>query len=71
MPSQKQPLNDFQVHDRLVAAVDALGSEPGQTTRGNTALEAARRALAILQMGLVGAMERNSDEVEGVIKPRP
>jgi hypothetical protein len=68
MPSPKHPLTDFQVHDRLVAASDALGSEPGETGRGNTALEAARRALVILQIGLVGAMEKNSDEVEGIIK---
>jgi hypothetical protein len=34
--------------------------------RANTALEAARQALMLLQWGLVQASETNADEVPGV-----
>lgn len=53
-----QPLSDEDVHERLVRAAHALGSAPGETTRGDTALEAARKALRLLQLGLIAAMER-------------
>lgn len=52
------PLSDNEVHDRLVAAYNALGERPGATTRGDTALKAARKALRLLQLGLVVAMEK-------------
>ena len=60
------PLTDEQAYDRIYAASQALGSAPGGTTRADTALKAARRALTILQFGLVAAMENDSDHVEGV-----
>ena len=65
----KPPLGDTQAHDRLCAAREALGEEPGATVRANTALEAARRALTLLQIGLVLAMERNEDRIQGVLPP--
>lgn len=57
MPRDDVPLTDDQVHDRLVAACEALGAAAGETTRGDTAITAARRALLILQIGLVKAVE--------------
>jgi hypothetical protein len=67
MPDKK--LSDNQVHDRLVAAERALGSDEAATVRGDTAITAARRALNLLQFGLVEAMERQTDTVRGVILP--
>lgn len=67
----EKPLSDNEAHDRLVAARDALGDAPGATKRANTALEAARRAMTILQLGLVAAAEANSDQVEGIIPDGP
>lgn len=58
-------LTDEQAHDRLVAAREALGDDPGESTHASTALEAARRALVMLQLALVTSMEkasRSSDE---------
>lgn len=51
-------LTDEQAHERLVAAREALGDEAGASTAAKTALEAARKALVLLQLGLVMAMER-------------
>ncbi len=53
-----KPLSDIEVHDRLVAAAEALGTAPGATTRGDTAVSAARKALRLMQLGLVLAMEK-------------
>lgn len=67
MPRKRPlPLTDTEVHDRLVAAAEALGDAPAETTRGNTAITTARRALVLLQLGLVQAMEENTDRVAGV-----
>ncbi|MGU3496350.1 hypothetical protein ACLBXM_20100 [Xanthobacteraceae bacterium A53D] len=57
-------LTDEQAHDRLVAAREALGDAAGTSTAANTALEAARKALVLLQLGLVGAMERRDRSAE-------
>lgn len=69
------PLTDDEAYDRLHAALQALGHDAGETTRGNTALEAARTMLRLLQLGLVKAMENDADHVEGLIdrerSPRP
>ena len=64
----EKALSDNEAHSRLVAAREALGDAPGATKRANTALEAARRAMTILQLGLVAASEANSDQVEGIIR---
>lgn len=63
----EKPLSDNEAHDRLVAAREALGNASGATVRADTALRAARRALNILQVGLVAAAEANEDQVAGVI----
>jgi hypothetical protein len=54
---------DDQVGDPLHAALEAVGIDEGETIRGNTALLAARRTLALLEQGLLIAAERNSDYV--------
>ncbi len=65
--ADKKPLSDNQIGDRLHAAREILGDEAGKTVRGNTALDAARKALSLLQVGLLYAAEKNSDVVETVI----
>lgn len=65
--SSDKPLSDNQVHDALYAAEQALGTAPGATVRGNTAIVTARNALRMLQIGLVAAMDKNADRIEGVI----
>jgi hypothetical protein len=65
--NDKPLLSDETVHDRLVAAAEALGTGQAETTRGQTALYAAKRALVILQWGLVQAMENDEDHVQGVL----
>lgn len=67
--SSDKPLSDNQVHDRLVAAHEALGDSVGQTVRGHTALEAARYMLRLLQLGLIYAAESNSDDLPNVARP--
>lgn len=62
-------LSDNQVSDRLHAALQALGSEDADTGRGQTALGAAKRALTLLSLGLLIAAEKDSDEIECIIKP--
>jgi hypothetical protein len=50
-----KPLSDNQADDRLKTALAALGQAPGATVRADTALTAARKALALLSMGLITA----------------
>lgn len=50
-------LNDIEAYDRLHAAGQALGNDGGVTPAADTALQAARRALIALQMGLLRAIE--------------
>ena len=51
----QKPLTDNQAHDALYAAREALGEAPGATVHGNTALEAARKALTMLAFGVLVA----------------
>lgn len=69
MSEPQQPLSDNEVHDRLVAAVEALGTRPGATVRGDTALLAARRALSLFQLALLMAIEQDGDELPGYRLP--
>lgn len=62
-------LTDNDVHERIYRALIAVGTDDAQTVRGETALEAARRALTILMFGLVKSMDEGTDAVEGVIPP--
>ena len=56
-------LSDNQVGNRLHAALEAVGTDEGETIRGNTALVAARQTLSLLKQGLLIAAERNSDHI--------
>lgn len=64
-------LDDDEALARLRLAADTLGVEPGETVRGNTALEAARRAVMFMTLGLEIAIEQATDTVPGVITPPP
>jgi hypothetical protein len=61
--NQIPKLSDNQIGDRLYAALEAIGTNEGETIRGNTALVAARQRLSLLEQGLLIAAERNSDHV--------
>lgn len=61
MPDTK-PLSDNEADDRLKAALGALGEAPGATVRADTALQAARKVLALLSMGLITASVRAEQE---------
>jgi hypothetical protein len=63
-------LSDNQIGDRLYAALEAIGTDEGETIRGNTALVAARQTLSLLEQGLLIAAERNSDDVS-VLRTSP
>ena len=56
-------LSDNQIGDRLHAALEAIGTDEGETIRGNTAFVAERQTLSLLEQGLLIAAERNSDDV--------
>ena len=58
----QKPLTDNQAHDALYAARQALGEAPGATVHGNTALEAARKALTMLAFGVLVAGERAEEK---------
>lgn len=61
LPDDK-PLSDNAADDRLKAALAALGSAPGASVHADTALAAARKALALLSLGLIGAQQKKQDE---------
>lgn len=69
MSDPTRPLTDNEVHDRLVAAVEALGEREAETVRGRTALAAARRALLMFQIALVAAAEGKADDLLGYRPP--
>lgn len=50
-------------------ASDVLGVESVETVAGNTAMEAARTALAMLSLGLEQADEEGSETVPGILPP--
>jgi hypothetical protein len=62
-------LSDKQAYERLHSALLALGREDGETVRGDTSLKAARRAIALVQMGLLKAMDEESDRNIAVKDP--
>jgi hypothetical protein len=62
-------LSDDQAYERLHTALLSLGKEEGQTVRGDTSLKAAKRALALLQMGLLKAMDESSDKNVAIKDP--
>lgn len=67
--SEKPPLTDDEVYERLHAAWLALGREDGQTNRGDTSVKAARQALVTLQLGLLAAMDQSDEQNRVIIDP--
>lgn len=67
-----KPLNDNQVHDRLHAAMEALGNAEGETVHGDAALKTARRSLMLLQLAVVTGQakgEAGNDNVKDPAEP--
>ena len=64
-----KPLSDNDADDRLKAALQALGTAPGSTVAGDTALQAARRALSILSWSLLTSSVRREACNEGAGRP--
>ena len=56
------PLSDTQAADRLQQASAALGDAPGASIPANTALQAARKALSLLTLGLIATVERQDQK---------
>jgi len=65
----EKPLNDEEVWNRLHAALEVLGAARGTTTAGDTALTAARRALVLLQMGVLKSAEADQEPFKGPAEP--
>lgn len=63
--ADEKPLNDTEVWNRLHAALEALGTAPGTTKAGDTALTAARRALVYFQMGVLKSAEAEQEPFKG------
>jgi len=63
-------VTDEEAADLLIRACGVLEGATGETVRGQTALEAARRSLVILTLGLEVATDEESDEVQGML-PQP
>jgi len=53
MTDDDRPLSDNQVDDVLKAALRELGTAPGATIHGDTALKTARAALAMLSISVI------------------
>lgn len=62
-------LSDDEAYETLHRAFLALGKKAGATVRADTALEAARRSLTLLQMGLLKASDEGDDKVPAVRGP--
>lgn len=71
LPELSARLTDNQVHDRLVAAREALGEDEPASIRAQTIMEAAKRTLVTLQLALVWATEHDTDEVPGLLPEPP
>jgi hypothetical protein len=62
--SEKPPLSDSEVYDRLHEAWLMLAKEAGETEYGNNTLKAARLALFTLQAALVKRSDELKDRAE-------
>jgi hypothetical protein len=67
--SEKPALSDDEVYERIHAALLALGRDSAATVRGDTSLKAARKALTMLQLGLLAAIEKNIDTNAAIKDP--
>ena len=57
-------LSDNEAFERIHAAREALGGESGATVHADTALSAARKALAMLSLALVAASDRANGDLD-------
>lgn len=62
-------LSNNQVHDRLIAAGEALGDSEAATTLGTSTMAAAKRVLATLALGLIVAEANDSDQNRAIKDP--
>lgn len=67
--TDRAPLSDDAAYERMANALNALGNEPGETVRADTAIKAARRSLNLLMFGLLAAQEAGSNKVPGIKDP--
>lgn len=67
--SEKPPLSDDEVYERIHAALLALGRGDGATVRGDTTFKAARKALTVLQLGLLVSIEKGTAENAAIKVP--
>lgn len=54
-------LSDNEAGDRIHAAEEILGDEPGETEWGDAALMAARKALMLIRLALIKAGVKSGD----------
>lgn len=66
--SRKMP--DREVYDRLHSALLAMGDADGATVHGDTAIKAARRAVTMLQVGVLTVMDKSKDQEPPSDAPR-
>lgn len=59
-----KPLSDKQISERIHAAIETLGTEPGATLRGNTAIEVVRSVLATVGVQLIVAVDTDAEQVD-------
>ena len=69
--SGNPPLTDDEAHTVLTEARMVIAQSKGQTVRAETALRAADRALLILSLGLLMAVEEGSDGNKAIIGQTP
>lgn len=62
--SEKPPLTDSEVYDRLHEAWLALACEAGSTKHGDTALKVARQMLYTLQSAILKKLDEVKDPAE-------
>jgi hypothetical protein len=67
--ADEQPISDNEVWERLARARDVLGEAPGSTVTGDTALQAARKALALLAVEFPEPASPKGDEEKSLDDP--
>jgi hypothetical protein len=50
-------LSDDEVYNRLHRALEVLGTEEGETVHADTAIKGARKALRMMQIGILAVQE--------------
>jgi hypothetical protein len=67
--SEKPPLNDSEVYDRLHEAWLAVQGRTGETTHGDTALKVARTMLVTLQGAVLKKMDATDPDETLALPP--